>query len=131
MTTTMKKILAIFGFMALSVGAFAQQTKPAQKTTPSDTVNRNADRGVGNKKDNLLSVDTASGAGSKPPHNNTPEAVKSKAESNNTKVNPDPGNTYNRSSNGGVGTDFEQKKSTTATKPKSREKGKVKKDTIR
>ncbi len=103
----MKKIIAIAGFLVLGTGAFAQQTKPAQSnsTSRTDTMNRNTDRAIGNKRDNSMVTDTASGGNATPPHAKTPESVKEKASSENSMALPDPSTTYNRSSNGGLGTD--------------------------
>ncbi|MCU0355385.1 MAG: hypothetical protein MUD08_16855, partial [Cytophagales bacterium] len=84
--------------------------------------NRNADRSIGDKNEDLIEMDTtANGRSEDPPHAKTPGAVKDKFTPNATtnrtntpnSMAPPPDNapvfdSYNRTSNGGVGRDINQ-----------------------
>lgn len=102
----------------------ASQNNTGQNATGNNP-NRNEDRAIGNKTDNLIQVDTARGAGARAPHDKTSAAVKDAAtpdgatnntntpnSMNATPITPDASNSYNRTSNGGIGEDLEQKSGT-------------------
>lgn len=102
----------------------ASQNNAGQNAT-GDNPNRNEDHAIGNKNDNLMQMDTARGTRPRAPHNKTPEAIQKAAtpegatnntstpnSMNATPTTPDASNSYNRTSNGGIGEDKMQNSST-------------------
>lgn len=125
----MKKSLIIVCLFCMTSVAYTQQTtrKVPKEQVPSQQggnaavgqkpVNRNENRQIGNRRgNNLIQMDTAQGTGSSRPFDKTlPERVK-EATPDQSSANPSTPNAiipenknvsadYNRSSNGGVGTD--------------------------
>ena len=146
----MKQITALLTCLLLAGAVYAQQGRNTprsgqpQQTTPAqgqagqkpmrDTKtlndagqdqNRNAERSIGNKQDDLIEMDTARGMDAESPHAKTPDAVKKKntpenaTNRTNTPNSMVPGpdnsnvsNDYNPTSNGGVGRDVSQTQDT-------------------
>jgi len=172
----MKKYIIVYLFLLLAGSAYAQQgrntPRSGRKDQPQQTApvqnqnakqqsqmkssqnatgqsnNRNDDRIIGNKEDNLMEMDTSRGKGADTPHGKTPDAIKEKATpepaSNRTNTPnsmvPEPDNSnvssdYNPTSNGGIGRDTMQiqdtknymndlnKKIPSAKKPANRQSG--------
>lgn len=139
----MKKLLIIIGFACLANITYAQQ-QPSRKVpkeqvpgqqgggkTGQEPVNRNEDRVIGNKRDNVIQMDTAQGGGSSQPFDKTPANRVKAATPDQSSADPSNPNAiipenknvsadYNRGSNGGAGTDGLKVRTNATTKPASK-----------
>jgi|GEM_PF-6392656 len=97
-----------------------RQNEQGINATGNNT-NRNEDRIIGNKNDNLMRMDTSRGLSTDAPHGKTPDKQLEKTTPDPTSTNtntpnsmapspstPDASNSYNPTSNGGIGKDTAQ-----------------------